>query len=357
MTNTCIPAGDLPNKTPIFISGVGDTRAFLAWLRASHLSGLTAQLKAEKLMVVPSTASDFRAVVSTLRSLNGGEGVRFHTFTLLEERCVRLLVNKLGRGMPESVVREVLESLDIRVQGVTQLRSGRCDQDPAKDRPLIPHFIVSVAQGPEVSKVRSITELCGLRVSVETYVAPKGPMQCKRCQCFGHTQCNCRYAPQCVACGGSHLSSGCSTPQEQPQCCGCGGNHTANYRGCVKWKEAKAALAKQAPERVRKGAATGQSAPPKAQRPGPSAEQMDLGKGWNLVVRGGHVVKATTPPPNSNRKPTPQPVTEVPRQPKVTATRKTARPMKPEHKSTAATKPAAGKSKMKAAVSLKNRNR
>jgi hypothetical protein len=81
-------------------------------------------------------------------------------------------VKNLGRGIPESVVREELEALDIHVQGVVQLRSGRRDQDPAKDRPLTPHFIVSVARGPEVSKVRSITELCGLRVSVESYVAP-----------------------------------------------------------------------------------------------------------------------------------------------------------------------------------------
>jgi hypothetical protein len=47
--------------------------------------------------------------------------------------------------MPESVVREELESLNIRVQGVMQLRTGRRDQDPAKDRPPTPHFIVSVA--------------------------------------------------------------------------------------------------------------------------------------------------------------------------------------------------------------------
>jgi hypothetical protein len=107
-----------------------------------------------------------------------------------------------------------------------------------------------------VSKVRAITELCGLRVSVETYVAPRGPLQFKRCQRFGHTQRNCGYAPRCIVCGGSHLTGGCSTPREQPQCCGCGGNHTANYRGCVKWKEAKAAFAKQVPDRGRKSAAT-----------------------------------------------------------------------------------------------------
>ena len=93
--------------------------------------------------------------------------------------------------MPESVVREELEYLDIRVQGVTQLHSGCRDQDPSKDHPLKPHFFLSVVRGPEVSKVRSITDLCGLRVSVETYVASKGPLQCKRCQRFGHTQRNC----------------------------------------------------------------------------------------------------------------------------------------------------------------------
>ena len=111
--------------------------------------------------------------------------------------------------MPEAVVREELEALDIHVQVVMQLRSGRRDQDPTKDRPLTPHFIVSVALGPEVYKVRSITELCGLRLSVESYVAPKGPLQCKRCLRFGHTQRNCGYAPRCVACVGAHLTGGC----------------------------------------------------------------------------------------------------------------------------------------------------
>ena len=47
VANTCLPAGERPNKTPIFISGVRDTRAFLAWLRATCPGGLAAQLKAD----------------------------------------------------------------------------------------------------------------------------------------------------------------------------------------------------------------------------------------------------------------------------------------------------------------------
>jgi len=115
VTNPCLPAGERPNKTPIFITGVGDTRAFLVWLRSSCPCDLTAQLKAEKLMVVPSTADGFRATICALRSLDGGKGVSFHTFSLPEDRCVRLLVKNLGKGMPESAVREELESLNIRV--------------------------------------------------------------------------------------------------------------------------------------------------------------------------------------------------------------------------------------------------
>jgi len=175
-----------------------------------------AHLKSEKEMVVPSTADGFRAAVSTLRSLDGKEGVSFHTFTLSEYRCARLLVKNLGKGMPESVVREELESLNICIQGVTQLRSGRRDPDPSKDRLPTPHIIVSVARGAEVSKVRSITELRGLRVSVELYLTPKVPLQCRRCQRFGHTHRNCGYAPRCFACYGSHLSGDCHTPQDQP---------------------------------------------------------------------------------------------------------------------------------------------
>jgi len=41
------------------------------------------------------------------------------------------------------IVREELESQNIRVQGDTQLLSGRCDQDPVKDGPPPFHCISS----------------------------------------------------------------------------------------------------------------------------------------------------------------------------------------------------------------------
>jgi len=104
-----------------------DTRGFLLWLRGLCQSGLSAQIKWEKLMLVPQTTEGFRATVSALRSLDWSKGVIFHNFSLPEDCCVRLQVKNLSRHMPEDV-REELENLGIRVQGVLQLRSGHDDQ-------------------------------------------------------------------------------------------------------------------------------------------------------------------------------------------------------------------------------------
>jgi len=86
----------------------------------------------------------------------------------------------------------------------------------------------------------------------------------------------------------------------------------------------------------------------------PSAQQMELGEGLNHVVRGGCVAKATTTPPtNPHPNPPPQSVMVAPDQPIVTVTRQTARPQKPEPKSTAVPKQTSGKSNKKAAARVK----
>jgi len=72
VNNTCLPAGERPNKNPIFISGDRETRAFLASLRATCSGYLKAQIKADKLMDVPSTANSFRTAVSALLSIGVG---------------------------------------------------------------------------------------------------------------------------------------------------------------------------------------------------------------------------------------------------------------------------------------------
>jgi hypothetical protein len=116
--------------------------------------------------------------------------------------------------MPEGIIQE-METLRICIQGILQLHSRRSDQEASNVRSLTPHFIVSVVWGPEEMKLHSLTELCSLRVLLETYITPQGPLQCKCCQHFGHTQWYCGYAPQYVASGETHLSGECSTSKQQ----------------------------------------------------------------------------------------------------------------------------------------------
>ena len=59
-------------------------------------------------MVVPSTADGLRAFVSALRSLDGKDGVRFHTVILPQGKSARLMIKNVGRNMPESVLKEEL---------------------------------------------------------------------------------------------------------------------------------------------------------------------------------------------------------------------------------------------------------
>jgi hypothetical protein len=99
----------------VYVSGVKNVRRFLKWIRAKSGRKLVAQMKGEILMLVPETADGFRPSIGTLRSLDESEGVRFHTLSLSEDRCVRLLLKNLGKRMPEAEIREELEALRINV--------------------------------------------------------------------------------------------------------------------------------------------------------------------------------------------------------------------------------------------------
>jgi hypothetical protein len=75
-----VPREERCNKTPVYVSGVKNTRKFLDWIRAKSESKLVAQMKGEILIQVPETADGFRATIGALRSLDANEDVSFHTF-------------------------------------------------------------------------------------------------------------------------------------------------------------------------------------------------------------------------------------------------------------------------------------
>jgi hypothetical protein len=86
------------------------------------------------------------------------------------------VVENLGKRMPKEKFREELEALHIYVQC-----HATCIETTGSGRraglSLTPHFSVSVARRADVAKVPCLTNLWRLRIKVETYDAPKEPLQ------------------------------------------------------------------------------------------------------------------------------------------------------------------------------------
>ena len=65
------------------------------------------------------------------------------------------------------------------------------------------------------------------------------PLQCFKCQRFGHTSTACRSKERCLFCGENHAFKDCN--KESKKCANCGStDHIANYGGCKSMKNAKA---------------------------------------------------------------------------------------------------------------------
>jgi hypothetical protein len=147
-------------------------------------------------MPVPETFDGFRATTYALLSPDGVKGVSFLSPSLPENRSLRLLLKNLGNRTTHAGIREELKALHINVQVLKQFRPKPRDQDPEKDSFLTSDYGIGGA-----SSWNCVIDLCGLRVNVDTYRAPKGPLRCKRCYCFGNAQPSCYYAPRCVVRG------------------------------------------------------------------------------------------------------------------------------------------------------------
>jgi hypothetical protein len=139
---------------------------------------------------------------------------------------LRGVIGPVGTGNTEQEILEALqEQNDAGITHVFRLTKGKERQPTLNVKvvfsiPVLPKILV---MNYERFKVRPFTE---------------NPLQCYKCQAFGHGANNCKGNEKCVVCAGRHRLSDC--PKSRPICCAnCGKNHTASYMGCQKAKEAK----------------------------------------------------------------------------------------------------------------------
>lgn len=69
------------------------------------------------------------------------------------------------------------------------------------------------------------------------------PVQCHRCQKFGHSKNNCRRSFVCLKCAGGHPTTVCNKPRNTSgMCANCNGEHIASFKGCPMFKSERAKL-------------------------------------------------------------------------------------------------------------------
>ncbi|RZC34757.1 PRE C2HC domain containing protein, partial [Asbolus verrucosus] len=127
--------------------------------------------------VQPVTAEDFRKLMRLLNSRN----IQYHSFTLPEEKSIRVVL----RQVPVEIdSREVLE--DLKVQGFHPILVTRMQHPRKKENMPLVHVEVP-GDERHIWKLRSV---CDLLVEVESPNKPGKATQCFRCQRFNHSQRN-----------------------------------------------------------------------------------------------------------------------------------------------------------------------
>jgi len=92
-----------------------------------------------------------------------------------------------------------------------------------------------------------------LRFKVKPYIPQ--PIQCNKCQGYGHIAVNCRHQVRCVHCGKGHSLDACPIKDDPTKAISVNSNgpHSAAFRGCSKYQEVSNALKVSVADIVKSG--------------------------------------------------------------------------------------------------------
>ncbi|GFQ82783.1 RNA-directed DNA polymerase from mobile element jockey [Trichonephila clavata] len=173
------------------------------------------------LRVYPKTPQAYH----TIRSYIDKEKLEAYTYQLSEEKELKAVIRGMPSDMPPQEIMDALLELGITVNDCHVMTNRKTGLP-------MPLFLISLPKNDASRDVYNITELCYMKIIVETINKRHGPAQCFQCQGFFHSSKYCTRNPKCVKCGKPHFSKGCKkTRDTEATCCHCQGNHPANYSG------------------------------------------------------------------------------------------------------------------------------
>lgn len=191
-------------------------------LRLDKISYTRAVNASEGIRIYPETDDDYRQMIKMVEA----EKVPYHSYKLPEDQNLKVVL----RGIPSEYDTDVVikELTDRHFPPIKTIRLTK-----TKDGKTVPMPLVLIILDKTHRKIYDMTDLLGLKITVEPLKNTRSNGQCYRCQLYGHAQGMCRAPHRCVRCGGAHMAHACpKATSEAPTCANCRGPHPANYGGC-----------------------------------------------------------------------------------------------------------------------------
>lgn len=240
---------------PIFVTGITDHRPLIAYIKQyTTAKDFFLVAKGDTFKVQLKNRLDYVNFVGILKTNN----ITFHTFSTPEERMSKFVI----RGLPLSCDLETIKS-DLIAQGlqpdkVSQLHSPTVEKTP------LPLFAFTVKRNTvQATPPTALRFVYHHKVNIEIFRGTKGPIQCFRCQRFGHSDAHCQNVTRCFKCAGFHPSKECTKSRDVPcVCVNCDGAHPASYRQCDAYKRALDSMTQQRTDAGRQR----RDAPPRQQQ-------------------------------------------------------------------------------------------
>lgn len=200
-------------------------------LRNTLSEDLVIRSKRNRLVIQVKNLDDYKIVLNKVKE----KQVNFHTYSLPDDKILRLVLKGLPSNITVSEIAEELKEKNLEVLKVKQF-TKEFGIDGLMKVLKYPVFTVDFKPKTDKRDVYKIRKLCYCLIRWERYENTNPVIQCFKCQEFGHVAKNCFKEIKCVICASDHKSSECTVKNSNNTndlvCANCNGHHTASFKEC-----------------------------------------------------------------------------------------------------------------------------
>lgn len=234
-TKTSIPTAN--NKIPsIFIPQISSIESLFNLIKNSTnpIKYTTTCGQERGLRVKCSDVGSYTNLLDLLQQNN----IQLHTHQMPQDKGVRIVIKNLHATTPIETIRSLLSGLGYTTKFINVLKNKFTG---------IPLNIFEVEV--DAKSIKNIEDLLNVKklgsqeVAIERQAMRMDPVQCHRCQAFGHSKNYCRREFICMKCAEKHPTTACTKARSsEGTCANCGKGHVASYKGCPVYKKERERL-------------------------------------------------------------------------------------------------------------------